>query len=94
MHWPAGVADRNKLRHEPWHAPKVAGWSIAPAFAKDGSAPHEHLYFNHNDNRALRTGDWKAILTGKGGAWELYDIKSDRSELNRLAATQPERLQR
>ncbi len=72
-------------------APKLAGRSIAAAFNKDGAAPHDFLYFNHNNNRAIRVGDWKLIATGNDGGWELYNLKTDRGEQRNLAAQQPER---
>ena len=73
-------------------APPLAGRSIVPALRKDGTAPHEFLYFNHNNNRALRVGDWKLIATGETGKWELCDMKKDRSEQHDLAAEQPARV--
>ncbi len=73
--------------------PPLAGRSIAPALKKDGTAPHEYIYFNHNNNRALRMGDWKVIATGQTGQWELIDMKKDRAEQHNLAAAQPRRLQ-
>jgi len=104
--WPGGIRDRNKLRHDPCHfvdilptladlaggsAPRgIAGRSLAPAFQKDSAAPHDFIYFNHNDNRALRVGDQKVIATGKTGAWELYDMAKDRSEQHDLAGARPE----
>ncbi len=105
--WPAGIKDRNKLRHEPCHFvdilptlvdlaggtpdPKLSGRSIAPAFQKDGAAPHKFLYFNHNHNRAIRVGDWKLIATGDDGPWELYNLAKDRGEQHNLAAAQTDR---
>ena len=74
-------------------APPLAGRSLAPALVKDGAAPHEFLYFNHNNNRAIRVGDWKLIATGEAGPWELYDLSKDRCELKNLAAAQPDRAQ-
>lgn len=74
--------------------PPLAGRSIAPALQKDGTAPHEFLYFNHSNNRALRMGDWKLIATGEKGPWELYDMRKDRGEQRNLAETQPERLKK
>src|SRR5438128_939134 len=47
------------------NGPPLAGRSLAPAFHRDGAAPHEFLYVNHNNNRALRVGDWKLIATGR-----------------------------
>ena len=110
VHWPNGIKDQNKLRHEPCHFvdilptlvdlaggnpennPKLPGRSIAPAFQKDGTAPHEFIYFNHSNNRALRIGDWKLIATGKAGEWELYNLRKDRAEQHNLAATQRARV--
>ena len=71
---------------------QVPGRSIAPAFRRDGAAPHPYLYFNHNHNRALRVGDWKILATGETGPWELYDLRTDRAEQHDLAAAQPERV--
>ena len=53
---------------------------------------HEYLYFNHNDNRAIRVGDWKLIATGASGPWELYDLGQDRAEQNNLAGAHTERV--
>ena len=104
--WPAGIRDRNKLRHDPCHfvdmlptlvdlaggsaLPDVSGRSLTPAFQKDGTARHDFIYFNHNDNRALRVGDQKLIATGKMGDWELYDMAKDRSEQHNLAGVKPD----
>ncbi len=71
--------------------PGLAGKSILPAFSKNGAVTRDFLYFNHNHNRALRTGDWKLIATGDVGPWELYDLSKDRSEQKNLAPAQPER---
>jgi arylsulfatase len=105
VHWPDGIQDRNKLRHDPCHfidiaptlidlaggkpSPEIAGRTLAPALRKDGAAPHDYIYFNHNDNHALRVGDMKVISTGKAGAWELYDLSTDRSEQKNLATSRP-----
>jgi arylsulfatase len=75
----------------PTGAPPLAGRSIAPAFENDGAVGHEFLYFNHNNNRAIRVDDWKLIATGTEGPWELYDMSTDRSEQNNLAEQDPDR---
>ena len=74
--------------------PPLPGRSLAPAFQKSGAAPREFLYFNHNDNRAIRAGDWKLIATGPDGPWELYDLGKDRCEQHNLAAREPARVQK
>jgi arylsulfatase len=110
VHWPEGIKDKNKLRHDPCHfvdvlptlvdlaggrpetpsGPKLAGRSLAPAFAKDGAVKRDFLYFNHNNNRAIRVGDMKLIATGREGKWELYDLAKDRAEQHDLAGVKPE----
>ena len=115
VHWPEGVQDPGKLRHNPCHfvdlvptlielaggtpaaaappgAPPLAGTSLAPAFRKDHTAPHEFLYFNHSNNRAIRVGDWKLVAAGAAGAWELYNLRTDRCEQEDLAREQPDRV--
>jgi arylsulfatase len=107
VHWPAGIGDKGRLRHDPCHfvdvvptlvdlagggTAGVSGKSLAPAFRKDGAVQRDSLYFNHNDNRALRAGNWKLISTGKAGPWELYDLGRDRGEQHDLAAREPARV--
>jgi len=75
----------------PAGAPPLVGRSLAPAFETDGAADHDFLYFNHNNNRAIRVDDWKLIATGTDGPWELYDMSTDRCEQVNLAEHQPDR---
>jgi len=73
--------------------PPLAGRSLAPVLARDKTALPEFLYFNHNNNRAIRVGDWKLVAAGAGGPWELYDLSKDRCERENLAAANPSRVQ-
>jgi arylsulfatase A-like enzyme len=50
------------------------------------------IFFEHEGNRAVRDGRWKLVAKGPAGAWELYDMATDRTEMNDLAAQQPERV--
>ncbi len=49
------------------------------------------LYWEHEGNRAVRDGRWK-LVAAAGGAWELYDIETDRVEMKDLAAGEPDRV--
>lgn len=73
-------------------APPLPGVSLAPAFAGDVTVPHDFIYWHHDGHRALRVGDWKAVALRAGGEWELYDMRTDRSELRNVAADNPDRL--
>ncbi len=72
-------------------APPPPGRSLLPAFARDGSVPHDYLWWYHEGNRALRAGDWKLVAAGADGPWELYDLRTDRAESNDLSAGRPEK---
>lgn len=77
----------------PAGAPPLPGLSLAPAFAKDGAASHDSLFFSHEGNRALRVGSYKLVSAKRDGdAWSLYDLATDRGEQRDLAAAQPERV--
>ena len=79
-----------------WHgvtAPPLPGRSLAPAFATDINVPRDFLYFHHDENRALRIGDWKLVSKRPNvGDYELYDLSHDRSEQLNLAAKIPARV--
>lgn len=71
----------------------LEGVSLLPAFEGE-PLQREALYWEHEGNRAVRDGEWKLVAKGKQGAWELYDMEADRTELNDLAAREPERVSR
>lgn len=52
------------------------------------------LYWEHEGNRGVREGDMKLVWIGVRNKWELYDLKSDPSELNDLAAKRPETVEK
>ncbi len=69
------------------------GRSLLPAFARDVVVSREELYFHHEGNRALRIGDWKLVSAREtGDVWELYDLGTDRAEMDDLAAKDPDRV--
>lgn len=73
-------------------APSSPGKSLVPVFEKDGTVDHDQFWWYHDDHRAIRVGDWKAVAP-QGEPWELYDLSNDRGETNNLAKSQPEKLQ-
>jgi arylsulfatase A-like enzyme len=68
----------------------MEGRSLVPAF-DDKPIARDALFWEHEGNAAVRAGDWKLVRLGRGGAWELYDLKTDRTELTDLAAKEPAR---
>ena len=72
--------------------PPAPGKSLMPLLAKDGVALHDSLWWQHEDNRALRVGDWKIVAAGKESPWELYDMHADRSEDHDQAQDHPEKV--
>ncbi len=74
-------------------APPFPGRSLVPAFAKDSAVTRDNLFFSHENNRALRVGDYKLVSAHiDGNEWELYDLATDRSEQHNLASVQPDRV--
>jgi len=87
-----------KLAGVPW--PKFAGeLAVPPADGVDISTVLKEnkpllqrpLWWNHEDNCALRLGDWKWVAE-KGQPAELFYIKADRAETRDLAPANAERV--
>jgi len=70
----------------------LEGKSLLPALA-DRPIERDAIFWEHEGNRAVRSGDWKLVAKGPGGPWELYDIAKDRTESNDLSAKRPEKVQ-
>lgn len=71
----------------------MEGRSLVPAF-EGKPIERDALYWEHEGNAAVRVGDLKLVRKGRNGGWELYDLKTDRSELHDLASTKPEEVKR
>lgn len=71
----------------------VQGKSLLPILRGQQRDPHDLMYFQFSNNRAIREGDWK-LVSARGGRWELYDLAADRTELRDLADEHPERVER
>lgn len=54
------------------------------------AVPSRSLFWEHQGNKAVRAGDWKAIASGRG-AWQLYDMRQDRTETHDLATQHPDK---
>ena len=69
----------------------MEGTSLLPLFENrpDDYRPHEAIYWEHTENRAVRKGKWKLVSVQKG-EWELYDMQADRAETNNLTGKHPE----
>jgi arylsulfatase len=73
--------------------PPFPGRSLVPALAKDAPVPRDFLYFHHENNRALRIGDWKLVSKRPNtNDYALYDLSHDRCERVNLAEKSPERV--
>jgi arylsulfatase A-like enzyme len=69
----------------------LEGVSLAPAFQAKPITRQQPLFWEHEGNRAVRQGDWK-LVSKHPGEWELYNIASDRTEMNNLAKQEPARV--
>ncbi len=75
---------------------------------KGGEYERGPLFWEHEGNAAMREGKWKLVRNftgaasatpgfdpqGRRGKWELYDMDQDRTELNDLSESEPDRVVR
>ncbi|MCC9066111.1 sulfatase-like hydrolase/transferase [Flavobacterium piscisymbiosum] len=53
---------------------------------------HKTLYWRSGDAKAIRSGDWKLIISGKTHEEWLYNLANDKSETTDLAQQNPEKV--
>ncbi len=68
----------------------VEGISLRPAFTGNNLKRDNPIFFEHEGNRAVRDGKWKLVAKSVKGAWELYDMDKDRTEMNNLVDQHPD----
>ena len=69
----------------------LEGKSLVPIFRGQVRPGHEALFWEHGGHRAVRQGRYK-LVSFFPHAWELYDLETDRTEMNNLAVRQPEKV--
>ena len=67
------------------------GKNLAPILGNRKRKGHERLFFEHMGGRAVIEGRWKLVALNNR-PWELYDLSTDRTEMNNLAAGNPDRV--
>jgi arylsulfatase A-like enzyme len=70
--------------------PPLEGRTLATVFERDVAEPRP-MFWEHEGNAAVRIGRWK-LVRRYPGPWELYDMQNDRTELDDLAAANPDRV--
>jgi arylsulfatase len=65
------------------------GKSLVPLFSGRTREGHHALFWEHEGNRAVRSGNWK--LVGRWNeAWELFNLADDRTETKNLIHHNPD----
>ncbi|MDQ3010673.1 MAG: arylsulfatase, partial [Acidobacteriota bacterium] len=71
----------------------IDGISMLPALLGHKQRNHDFLYWEFHEGgfeQAVRMGDWKAVRHAPDAAIELYDLKTDVSEQQNIAAKHPD----
>ncbi|HVW60281.1 MAG TPA: sialate O-acetylesterase [Puia sp.] len=69
------------------------GISLLPLMREQPWKGHSALFFEHEGNRAVRQGDWKLVSQYPENKWYLYNIRTDRDEINDLSLKYPQRVE-
>jgi arylsulfatase len=80
--WPE-ESDGKKMPPHPGH-------DLSPTFKEDVTIDRDCLWWLHENNRAIRAGDWK-LVAARDEKWQLYDLAKDRAENDDVSAKYPEK---
>jgi len=70
---------------------KLEGKSLLPIFEGRKRDGHDAIFWEFMRNKAVRKDKWKLVTVGDN-PWELYNMETDRTELNDLSAKMPEKV--
>jgi arylsulfatase A-like enzyme len=70
---------------------RLEGKSLLPIFKRRQRRGHDALFWEFMRNKAVRKGKWKLVTVGNN-PWELYNMETDRTELNDLSGKMTEKV--
>jgi arylsulfatase len=68
----------------------MQGVNLLPLWKGETVKRNEPLFWEHENNLALRDGKWKLVKEVGDESFQLYDMEKDRTETNDLAQNEPE----
>ncbi|MEO0341430.1 MAG: arylsulfatase, partial [Bacteroidota bacterium] len=71
----------------------LEGKSLLSVLKTGQGEAHPYMYWEHQNNCAIRKGDWKAVKVLPDTNWQLYNLAEDRIEANNIAVQHPELVQ-
>ena len=81
------MAGIDLIKEEPVN--KIDGIDISSLLLEGKSLPARKLFWHTGKAMAIRSGDWKLILSNQNDAVQLYDLKTDIGEKNNIADENP-----
>lgn len=69
------------------------GISLVPSFQGKVVAGHESLFNEHFGARYARSGNWKLVAGSRDSTWSLFNLATDKSETQDVAAQHPDKVQ-
>ena len=63
----------------------MQGISLLPIWRGEAPVRTDPIFWEHEENVALRDGKWKLVKESRDRHWQLYDMEADRTEMNDLS---------
>lgn len=67
----------------------MQGINLFPVWKGETVKRNEPVFWEHENNFALRDGKWKMVKEAGDESFQLYDMEKDRTEINDLAQKEP-----
>lgn len=68
----------------------MQGMSLMPILKGQKIERNSPLFWQWQQGKAVRDGDWKIVAHGNNAPWELYNMENDPTEIENLADKNPE----
>ncbi|GAB3319904.1 arylsulfatase [Larkinella ripae] len=70
----------------------TTGLSLVPSFQGKKTGGHPNLFNEHFGARYARSGNWKLVSASRDTTWQLFNLATDQTETQDVAARYPEKV--